>query len=154
MTRNPSTLQPGVASTWSIGLPSNGGTSVGQVPSAAESAAAAASEQRPRSPPSVPCPAKWSTVALKSPAMITFSRAHCAASQSRSLRQLRSSHLMGATACTATMRGPSPSTGSATTLGTVLVLPGGPGKSADVTAYAPRSGLISSVVDRALAMSS
>ncbi len=86
--------------------------------------------------------------------MITFSPAHCAASQSRSLRQLRSSHLMGATACTATMRGPSPSTGSATTLGSVFVLPGGPGKSADVTVYAPRSGLISSVVERALAMSS
>ena len=65
--------------------------------------------------------------------MITFSPAHCSASQSRSLRQLRSSQRIGATACTAMMRGPSPSTGSATIDGSVFVLPGGPGASAETT---------------------
>ena len=76
----------------------------------------------------------WSRVALKSPAMMTsLPAAHCAASQSRSLRQLVISPRRGDTACTATIVGPSPESGVATTVGDTLVLPGGPVPPADST---------------------
>ena len=46
--------------------------------------------------------------------------------------------------------GPTPFTGVATTVGDTLVLPGGPAPGADASVYSPRSGLISSAVERAL----
>jgi hypothetical protein len=64
----------------------------------------------------------WSTVALKSPAMMTFALPHWSASHSRSLCQSPMALCRGATACTATTTGPVPSTGIATTVGTCDVL--------------------------------
>ena len=66
-----------------------------------------------------------STVALKSPAMITSPPAHWSATHCRSLRQSAMNACRGATACTATIVGPAPSTGMATSEGTdeVLLVP-------------------------------
>ncbi len=123
------TAHPGVAMMWSMGVPRSAGSPVGQVPTAPLPDARPASTHIPRSVTwsrSVGAPPyrlMWSSVALKSPAMITLPSSQRWPSHARSARQLSICSGMGETGCTAMMTGPFPSTGSMMTVGSTLVVP-------------------------------
>src|SRR5690606_39100820 len=112
------------------------GTDAGQVPVVPLPVLLATSWHRPIVPPSLPKEAMRSSVALKSPARMKSPAGHWSAIHARSDRQRSMASSRGATACTATIVGPVPSTGIATALGTELVLLE-PSREEAITEYSP-----------------